>query len=78
MSKIQFGRTVFVDSEGEYAIEKALRKLKKKVQSSNILNELRERETYEKPTTRRKRLKNVARRRWLKKIEEEKLTKSNY
>ena len=46
--------------------EKAIRKFKKKVQDSGILNDLRERESYEKPTTRRKRLKNIAKRRWKK------------
>lgn len=56
-------------------VEKALRKLKKKVQESGILQELREREQYEKPTTARKRAKNAARRRWLKKLETEQLPK---
>ena len=46
--------------------EKAIRKFKKKVQDSGILNDLRERESYEKPTTRRKRLKNLSKRRWKK------------
>jgi small subunit ribosomal protein S21 len=56
-------------------VEKALRKLKKKVQESGILQELREREQYEKPTTSRKRAKNAARRRWQKKLESEQLPK---
>lgn len=56
-------------------VEKALRKLKKKVQESGILQELREREQYEKPTTARKRAKNAARRRWQKKLESEQLPK---
>jgi len=43
-----------------------LRKLKKKIQSSNLLNELRERETYVKPTTQRKIKRNAARNRWRK------------
>ena len=45
-----WGNTVFVKDDN---IEKALRKFKKKVQDSGLLLELRERETYEKPTTRR-------------------------
>lgn len=56
-------------------VEKAIRKLKKKVQDSGLLNELREREFYEKPTTARKRAKNQARRRWQKKLEAQALPK---
>jgi small subunit ribosomal protein S21 len=48
--------------------EKALRKFKKRVAESGILQELREREHYEKPTTKRKRAKAQARKRWLKKL----------
>lgn len=56
-------------------VEKALRKLKKRVQESGVLQELREREHYEKPTTARKRAKNAAKRRWVKKLESEQLPK---
>ena len=49
-------------------VNSALRKFKKKVQDSGILQELREREFYEKPTTKRKRAKAAARARWLKKV----------
>jgi ribosomal protein S21 len=35
-------------------VEKALRKFKKKIQNAGLLLELRERETYQKPTARRK------------------------
>ena len=45
---------------------KALRKFKKAVQEDGILQELREREYYEKPTTIRKRKKAAARARHLK------------
>ena len=45
----------------------ALRKFKKKVQDSGILQELKEREFYEKPTTKRKRAKAAAKARWQKK-----------
>lgn len=48
-------------------INYALRKFKKKVQDSGILQELKEREFYEKPTTKRKRAKAAAKARWLKK-----------
>ena len=46
-------------------IEKAIKKFKKKVNDNGILQTLREREFYEKPTTARKRLAGVARNRWL-------------
>lgn len=48
--------------------DKALRKFKKKVAESGIMQELRSREHYEKPTTVRKRAKAQARKRWLKKL----------
>ena len=47
-------------------VDRALRKLKKKIQASNLLNELRDRETYVKPTTQRKIKRNAARNRWRK------------
>lgn len=48
-------------------INYALRKFKKKVQESGLLQELREREFYTKPSEARKRAKAAARSRWLKK-----------
>ena len=45
----------------------AIRRFKKKVQDSGILQELREKEFYEKPSIRRKKAKAAARSRWLKK-----------
>ena len=45
----------------------ALRKFKKKVQEDGILQELRQREFYEKPSMKRKKAKAAARARWLKK-----------
>jgi small subunit ribosomal protein S21 len=59
-------------------VEKALRKFKKKIMESGLLNELREREFYEKPTTERKRKKNQAKRRWERKLENQKLPKKLY
>jgi small subunit ribosomal protein S21 len=56
-----YGRSVLV-TDGN--VEKALRKLKKKVQNSGVLLELRERETYVKPTTRRKTARALAKKRW--------------
>jgi small subunit ribosomal protein S21 len=65
-----WGCTVFVKDDN---VERALRKFKKKVQDSGLMLELRERETYEKPTTRRKRKKGAARARWRKELARQKL-----
>jgi small subunit ribosomal protein S21 len=60
------GSTVFVkDNE---PIERALRRFKKKIQDNGLLQELREREFYEKPTTTRKRKKSAAKNRWQKEL----------
>jgi small subunit ribosomal protein S21 len=59
-------------------VEKALRKFKKKVSDSGLLQDLREREFYEKPTTARKKAKAAARRRWRKKLADEQLPKKLY
>ena len=58
--------------------EKAFRKFKKKVEASGLLRELQERETYEKPTTIRKRAKSAARKRWLKEVSKSKLPPKLY
>ena len=70
-----FGRTVEV-RDGN--VEKALRKLKKKVNNSGILLEVRERQHYVKPSTKRKLAKGAAKSRWRKKISREKLPSKNY
>lgn len=59
-------------------IEKAIKKFKKKVNDNGILQTLREKEFYEKPTTARKRLAGIARNRWLKKLSAEALPKKMY
>jgi len=59
-------------------LEKALRKFKKKIQESGLLDELRSRETYEKPSTERKRKKGAARARWRKKLRDQQLPKKLY
>lgn len=69
------GSTVIVTNDN---VEKALRKFKKKIQESGKLQELRDREFYEKPTTARKKAKSQARRRWLKKIANDTLPKKLY
>jgi len=70
------GRTVHI-REGE-DVGKSLRKLKKKVEESKILEEVRKREYYEKPTTRRKRAQAAAKARYRKKLEKEQLPKKNW
>jgi len=77
-NKIQFGRVVTVDGDGEKSIDRALRKLKKKVQNSNIFNDLKAKEFYEKPTSKRKRERNLARRRWLRYLEMERLPSQDF
>lgn len=69
------GSTVYVTNDN---VEKALRKFKKKIAESGKLQELRDREFYEKPTTARKKAKAQARRRWLKKLQSEILPKKLY
>ena len=46
----------------------ALRKFKKKVQEAGIIQEVRDRQEYVKPSTRRARAKAAGRARWLKKL----------
>ena len=69
------GNTVYVTNDN---VEKALRKFKKKVLESGLLQELRDRETYTKPTTKRKQAKNAAQRRWKKKLAQDQLPKKLY
>lgn len=56
----------------------ALRRFKKKIQDSGLLQDLKEREFYEKPTTRRKKAKASARARHLKNLEKQQLPKKLY
>ena len=69
------GRKVLVQDGNT---EKALRKFKKKIAESGLLNELRDREFYEKPTTSRKRQKSSAVNRWNKKLASQQLPKKLY
>lgn len=50
----------------------ALRKFKKKVQEDGILQELRERQHFTKPSEKRKKAKAAGRARWLKKLAKQK------
>ena len=47
-------------------IEKAIRRLKRKVENAGVLKDLRERQHYTKPSEKRKLAKKAARKRWLK------------
>lgn len=66
------GSKVFVKDD---KVEVALRKFKKKVAESGKLQELRDREFYEKPTTTRKKALSSAKNRWRKKVESQQLPK---
>ena len=55
--------TGIVVKEREH-FEAAMRRFKKSVENSGIMNELRMREQYEKPTEERKRKKSAAVKRW--------------
>jgi small subunit ribosomal protein S21 len=59
-------------------INQALRRFKKKIEESGILETLRKKEFYEKPTTVRKRKKSAAKARWTKKLREQQLPKKMY
>jgi small subunit ribosomal protein S21 len=71
----EYRRSVLVRDDN---VERALRKFKKQIQDSGLLDELRSRETYEKPTTERKRKAGAARARWRKKLRDQQLPKKLY
>jgi small subunit ribosomal protein S21 len=75
MEKLK-GKTVVV-KENEN-INQALRRFKKKVDESGLIEELRNREAYIKPTTRRKKAAASAKARWQKKLRENQLPKKMY
>jgi small subunit ribosomal protein S21 len=54
-------------------INQALRRFKKKIDESGLLEDLRAKEFYEKPTTARKRAKSAAKARWKKKLRDQQL-----
>jgi small subunit ribosomal protein S21 len=54
-------------------ITQALRRFKKKVEESGVLDALRKKEFYEKPTTERKRKKGAAKARWRKQLSSQSL-----
>jgi small subunit ribosomal protein S21 len=68
------GNTVYVDGD----FNRALRKFKKRVEESGVLQDLMEKQHYVKPSERKKKAKGAARARWLKKQSQEKLPPKNY
>ena len=74
MQKLR-GRSVLVQ-DGQ--VDKALRKFKKKIQESGILDEFRNREFYTKTTTARKLKASAAKNRLRKKLNEQALPKKLY
>jgi len=63
------GRKVFV-KDGN--VEKAIRKFKKKISESGLLQDLQERERYTKPSVKRKLAKSIAKKRWQKYVNSQK------
>lgn len=69
------GRSVLVQDGN---VDKALRKFKKKIAASGLLNDLRDREHYVKPTTARKLKRNAAKNRWRKYLDSQALPPKNF
>jgi small subunit ribosomal protein S21 len=59
-------------------INQALRRFKRKIDDSKLLDVLRAKEFYEKPTTERKRKKGAAKARWNKKLRDQQLPPKLY
>jgi len=71
-----FGSTVVL-KEGE-DINRALRRFKKKIDEGGVLDELRNRECYVKPSIERKKAKSAAKARWQKKLKDQQLPPKLY
>jgi small subunit ribosomal protein S21 len=63
---------------GDMPINVALKKFKQKVDDSGVLETVRKKMFYEKPTTVKKRKAGAAKARWQKKLREQELPKKNY
>ena len=70
-----FGMSVVVE-DGKF--EKALRQFKKKVEDAGLLKEVKDRQQYTKPTTKRKMAKNAAKKRWQKKLAQQSMPEKLY
>ena len=66
------GRRVIVNDGN---VEKALRKFKKKITDDGLLQEIRDRQEFVKPTVKRKLAKGQAKRRWQKYLRDQSLPK---
>jgi small subunit ribosomal protein S21 len=69
------GRRVLVNDNN---VERALRKLKKKITDQGLLQEVRDRQEYVKPTTQRKIDKSKAKSRWKKHLRGQQLPPKLY
>lgn len=69
------GKRVLVTNDN---LEKALRKFKKKIFESGLLQEVRDRQHFTKPTTKRKSEKSQAKRRWNKHLRDQQLPPKQY
>lgn len=69
------GRRVQVHDDN---VEKALRKFKKKIIEQGLLQEVRDRQEFVKPTTERKIKRSQAKRRWQKHLRSQSLPKKLY
>jgi small subunit ribosomal protein S21 len=69
------GRKVLVQDGNT---DKALRKFKKKIAESGLLQEVRDRQEFVKPTVRRKLAKSQAKRRWNKYLRDQSLPKKEF
>lgn len=56
-------------------VEKALRQFKKKILEQGLIQEIRDRQEFVKPTTQRKKDKSVAKQRWSKHLRSQQLPK---
>jgi small subunit ribosomal protein S21 len=70
------GRSVFVKEHEN--INQTLRRFKKKIDESSVLESLRKKEFYEKPTSIRKRKAGAAKARWKKKLRDQQLPQKLY
>ena len=69
------GRKVLVQ-DGNF--DKALRKFKKKITDSGLLQEVRDRQQFVKPTVQRKLAKSQAKRRWQKYLRDQSIPKKDF
>ncbi len=69
--------TKVYSKDGE-PFERMMRRFKKKVEENRVIESLRKKEFYEKPTTAKKRKAGAAKARWAKKLREQQLPKKFY